>query len=149
MLMCKSAAQVPVVQYLHECSEGINGLNHDLWAFVTHLAHLAQVVRAGRVVGDNILSGLRRRLCLGQPQWTFRGNDTLQYPPINVGVSQNRGTPLLPQIESNPLKGIPKKGSPMFGNPPPPCTFKKRAPVVEGNALGCSEPFTSSPQQGL
>ena len=44
---------------MNDCNEGINGLNHDPWAFVIHLAHLAEVVRARRVVGDNILSQAR------------------------------------------------------------------------------------------
>ena len=34
-----------------------------------------------------------------------------------MGISQIRGTPFLLQIEENPLKGTPKNGTPIFGNP--------------------------------
>ena len=34
-----------------------------------------------------------------------------------MGISQNRGTPLVPPIEYNPLQGAPEQGTPIWDMP--------------------------------
>ena len=48
---------------------------------------------------------------------SFLSGTKVSHPIGHMGISQTRGTPLIPQIESTPLKGTPNKSAPMFRNP--------------------------------